>query len=117
MDKITPSRPYHRPEFLLDIYRFMEKFERENQVKPSIQDIVDAKFSPSTSVVRFYLSHMEKLGMITHPRILRNGKLITPSRSIILLRLENADPLIRNIVKINTPIPILKEKDHERKTV
>ena len=91
MDKLTPSRPYRHPEFLLQIYRFMQKFEQENQVKPSIQDIVDHGFSPSTSVVRYYLDRMAENGMILQPKIKRGGKMITPSRSIILLPIQEKD--------------------------
>jgi hypothetical protein len=95
----TP-RPYSKPEVLLDIYHWMLQFEVANHFKPAIEEIAE-EFEISTSVARFYLGHMEKLGMGRQPKLTRKktGREISPSRSYILLPLEKADVSITNYLK------------------
>jgi hypothetical protein len=42
---------------------------------------------------------MESLNMIYIPRLMEGGRLITPARSIVLLPLADADPIIQLLVQ------------------
>ena len=93
----TP-RPYSNPAHLLEIYNYMREYEEKWECKPSNKDFVEDGLVSSTSLVRFYLGHMEKYKMIRQPKVFIGGKLITPSRSIILLPLDKADTVIVNLI-------------------
>lgn len=94
-----PHRPYAKPDTLIQIYRYMENFEKQWKCKPAISDFVEDGIHSSTSVVRYYLDRMIELHMIQVPQITRNGKTITPSRSIILLPLSEAHPIIQKLIE------------------
>lgn len=99
-------RPYHNPKHLLKIYRWMEAYEQEHEFKPSIAEMVTAKLAGSTSVIRYQLDHMERFGLIRQPTITIKGREIVPSRSIILLPLDEAAFAIHEILE--------KETSHEQ---
>jgi hypothetical protein len=66
-------RPYRHMHRLLAVYRFIQQYELEHKCAPSYTDIVNAELAPSTSVVKFFFDHMEKLGMISYqPGIARS---------------------------------------------
>ena len=100
---ITPTRkPYSKPETLLKLYRWMERYETENQCKPSVEDVSE-EFSLSTSVVRYYQDRMVELKMGYQPRVIRpkTGQEITPPRSYVLLPLTQALEPIKSHLKEN----------------
>lgn len=92
------SKPYSNIPYLIQLYDWMRDFEKQTRIKPAIEEMVNAGFSPSTSVVRYYLDRMEELGMIERPFLERNGKRIRPNRSVILLPLDRAHETVRRLV-------------------
>lgn len=72
---------------LIRVYRLIEMYMAENnEDAPAIADLVRMGASPSTSVIARYKKQMRDLGMILYrDRI---------SRSLKLLPLESADPLV-----------------------
>lgn len=93
------NTPYSKPEFLLELYRYMEGFEEKWQCKPSNLDFIYDGMVSSTSVLRYYLDRMVEFDMIFIPQIIRDGKKITPSRSIRLLPLSDAHPTIQKLIQ------------------
>lgn len=66
---------------LLKVYRWIAKYQKENGYPPSRVDMVKAKFSPSTSVVSYYLRHMRDLKMLEFdPGIARAIRLLPPRK-------------------------------------
>ena len=93
------KRIFYNLNHLVAIHRFMEEFWKEHRYGASNRDIVEAGFASSTSVVRYYYDRMEKLGMISIPRIEIDGRKFTPARGIILLPLSKAAPVIRQLLE------------------
>jgi len=50
--------------FLESIYAFIETMQEEQQGSPTIREMMEAGFTTSSSVMRFYLDAMEARGMI-----------------------------------------------------
>ena len=87
----NPKRPYRNIRKLLEIYRFIERYDKEFFCSPSYTDIVNAGLAPSTSVVRFYFNHMTNLIMLRYqPGV---------ARSCRLLPLNTDNPLIKEAVE------------------
>lgn len=93
------NAPYSKPEFLLELYRYMQAFEEKWQCKPANMDFILDGIVSSTSVLRYYLDRMVEFKMIFIPQIIRGTKKITPSRSIRLLPLSEAHPVIQKLVQ------------------
>jgi len=99
MNNIHPTpRTYHDIGFLIEIYNFMDAYEKAHNFKISIAELAVPQFSEHVSVIRYYLLHMERLGMIERPSITIGGQKRTPPRSIILKPLDKADPLIQTYI-------------------
>jgi hypothetical protein len=92
--KLT-SRPFQNPNKLLALHLWMVEFEKRNRYKPGDAEIVEAGLAASTSVVHYYYDEMEKLGMIFRPR--KNGRAVP--HSVIPLPLEQASPVIQNLIQ------------------
>lgn len=70
-------RPYSKPEKLVEIYQWIEKYIEQRGFPPTIMEMVDEGFGPSTSVIRYYLARMTEEGMIeVTPRISRGIRLL-----------------------------------------
>lgn len=96
--QVQVRRARGNPQYYLRMYEFMQEYHAKNGFSVSIGEMVEAGFATSTSVIRFYLNHMEKLKMIRQPKLIRNGKSITPPRSTILLPLDEAETVIANLI-------------------
>lgn len=96
--KVSP-RHYFNPQRLLEIYRYMEAYQKEHGFGISNREMVMAGYASSTSVIRYYYGRMEALKMICQPKLEIDGRTISVSRGIQLLPLENADPLIQNLIQ------------------
>jgi hypothetical protein len=111
---ITPTRrPYSKPETLLEIYYWMEQFEIDFSCKPSVEEISE-RFQISTSVTRYYLERMAELRIGYQPKLMRHGKEISPSRSYILLPLEQADQTIQNFLACEYVTGQYKQSEKEK---
>jgi SOS-response transcriptional repressor LexA len=63
--------------FLESIYAFIETMQAEQQRSPTIREMMEAGFTTSSSVMRFYLDAMEARGMIRRdPGISRGIRII-----------------------------------------
>ena len=85
-----PYRPYRNTDHLIRIYRFIEEYDRQYKCSPSYTDIVKNGLAPSTSVVRFYFDHMEKLGMITYQQGVARSCRVVPTAEIPYLMIRQA---------------------------
>jgi len=92
-------RPYSRPEHLLRMYRHMKAYQDQHGTGISRKELVEAGFASSTSVIAYYIVRMKRLGMAEVHQVTVGGRTFTPSRSVILLPLSGADPIIKNILK------------------
>ena len=100
----TPStprtpRPYFNPQRLIEIYRYMEAYQKQHKVGVSNREMILAGFASSTSVIRYYYGRMEALKMIHQIKVEIDGRIISVSRGLELLPLEQADPLIQNLIQ------------------
>jgi hypothetical protein len=87
----NPKRPYRNIRKLLEIYRFIERYDKEFFCSPSYTDIIHAGLASSPSVVQFYFNHMTNLIMLRYqPGV---------ARSCRLLPLNTDNPLIREAVE------------------
>lgn len=95
------TRPFQNPAKLIEVYRWMKEFEELYECKPADKELVWAGLASSTSVIRYYYDRLEELRMIRRPKLINieNGKVFTPCRSIILLPLEQANPIIKEFLK------------------
>lgn len=63
------------------IYRFIIEFDRTYNLSPSYREIMAATGIPSTSVVKYHLNEMVKMGLIYHaPTYTRALRLVRPLR-------------------------------------
>lgn len=82
---ILPGQLY--PPTLVAIYEYIEKYFRTHNYYPSIAEMVDVKdpdgnhlFTPSTSVLRYYLRRMEEFGMIRRPHNIARAYILIPRK-------------------------------------
>ncbi len=101
MPTLKPRTPrqYFNPQRLIEIYRHMEAYQKKHGFGVSNREMVLAGFASSTSVIRYYYGRMEALNMIVQPKLEIDGRTISVSRGIQLLPLEQADPLIQNLIQ------------------
>lgn len=92
-------RPYFNLQRLIEIYRHMDAYQKEHGFGVSNREMILAGFASSTSVIRYYYGRMEALKMIHQPKLEIDGRMISVSRGIQLLPLEQADPLIQNLIQ------------------
>lgn len=92
------TRPFSNPALLISLHRWIEEFEKKNHCKPAVDEIAVA-FRTSTSVARYYLARMVDMGIGCQPTLEKNGKIVTPARSFILLPLEQGPSSIRVLLQ------------------
>jgi SOS-response transcriptional repressor LexA len=76
---------------LVRMHHWINKYKREHGYPPAIQELVDAGFAASTSVITYYFDRMQSLGMMERD--------FNIPRGIRLLSLKKADPIIQEVVK------------------
>ena len=86
----TTHRPYRKPEFLIEIYLFMQEYLSKHQRPPNNREMVSAGFASSTSVIRYYYGRMRDFSMLEIDDHVARG--------IRLLPLKNSHPIIRNLL-------------------
>jgi hypothetical protein len=88
---LKTKRPYRNIRKLLEIYRFIERYDKEFFCSPSYTDIINAGLASSPSVVQFYFNHMSNMVMLRYqPGV---------ARSCRLLPLNTDNPLIKEAVE------------------
>ena len=80
---------FRNPLKLLAVYRFIESYIAKHTDSPSHEELIEAGFASSPSVIAYYYDLMSKLNMIAY----------TPRRprSVHLLPLDKAHPAIKTI--------------------
>lgn len=73
-----PVKPFSKPEKLIELANWITDYAIQNGYPPTIQEMVDAGFASSTSVIRYYFDRMTEENMLKiTPRISR-GIVVTP---------------------------------------
>lgn len=71
-------KTYFHPEKLIQLYKYLETEFHKNQRYPSNMELVKAGFGASTSVIRFYYDHMERLKMLHRDYNIARGIRLLP---------------------------------------
>ena len=75
---VLPGQEY--PQHFLEMYQFLHDHQKRLGYPPTITEMVNNGFASSTSVIRYYLTKMQDLGMIKRPPNSRRAITIIPRR-------------------------------------
>jgi len=85
------AQTYRSATKLVRMHRWMDEYKKEHGYPPAIQELVDAGFAASTSVITYYFDRMQHLGMMERD--------FNIPRGIRLLSLKKAAPIIQEVIK------------------